>query len=233
MGRHAIWILAACSLLASSLARSDTAVDPATLKAAQAYVGSTSAGDFSKYADLMIPVAINGLKSQRPDLSDHCVTAVAAGTQNMMSSNKDKILAAMAEAYAKHFTADELDELTAFNLSELGRDYGNVMKELLKEELQKPDVAQSFLEAMQKMAKDGVPSEDRVSAVATVLRMLKGRLPEKEISQLGQFYYNGVGRKLLEQNPAVLNETFQFEMTLLSGQGKQMWSDLTSNGSCP
>jgi hypothetical protein len=106
---------------------------PAPLPAAQAALGRRLAelGDFNAMIGAMGHGEIEALAANTPDLTGAERARLRQVGEGVLASGRARILAALGDAYGRHFTAGQLRAIIAFLESPSGRAYVGALPQLL------------------------------------------------------------------------------------------------------
>jgi len=146
-----------------------------------------------------------------------------------LASNNEKMKLVAARAYASRFTDEELAELTIFERSDLAHDYHRATFEMVRDGVQQPGKAVSVAKGVVDMVQGNSPPE---ALTADVLKGLRGRMPETEISRLSTFFYNGVGKRLQAVSLDIGRETAEFETALIKEHAATIAEQVRAGGHC-
>jgi uncharacterized protein len=83
--------------------------------------------------DTLAPLQRAQIKRQLPALSDDAVAALIQSIRGAIRARQDELLHLHAIEYARHFSEQELRDLSAFYRSELGQKYISQLPALIKE----------------------------------------------------------------------------------------------------
>ena len=148
-----------------------------------------------------------------------------------MLAHEQDIKLISARAFAHHLSDQELEELTAFEMSDLGKRYRAALAEMISKGVSRPENAKLFIEGVQKAMTDK-SADDAVGRRAVVIKGLETQMPPKDITSLSYFFYNGVGKRYTEVAPLVSIEIVQAEIALLSDDAAKLRKQLAESGDC-
>jgi hypothetical protein len=123
--------------VAQTPAPAPAAAAPAPLSPAQAALGRRLAelGDFNAMIGAMGHAEIEGMAANTPDLTDAERARLRQVGERVLATGRARILDAVGNAYARHFSADQLRAIIAFLESPAGRAYVGALPQIL------PDIA--------------------------------------------------------------------------------------------
>jgi len=81
----------------------------------------------------LVPMEVAGIRQKNPHVSDEAISAFTTAMQDELSANTDQLMNIYAELYAEHFSTEELQQISAFYRSDVGKKVIATMPQLLKE----------------------------------------------------------------------------------------------------
>jgi hypothetical protein len=134
--RIAALALCACGLspaAAQAPVTSVPATTPAPLSAQQSALGRrlAAAGDFNAIIGAMGRAEIESMATNTPDLTEPERAIMRRLGGEVLAAGRARILAVVGDAYARHFSADQLVAILAFLESPAGRAYIGALPHLL------------------------------------------------------------------------------------------------------
>ncbi len=94
---------------------------------------SNTIGNVSAMLDTLAPLQADRIKKDHPNLSEKDVSALQSAIKGEILARQDEILLIYATVYARHFSEDELRQLTAFYRSDVGNKFVTSVPMLLNE----------------------------------------------------------------------------------------------------
>ena len=109
-------------------------VSPEQLAAAMELLDANgSIANLGTMLDSLAPLEAEQIKHLDPNIDIATSAAVLTAVRNEIISRKDEYKRLIAGVYARHFSIDEMQKLTAFYRSEAGQKYIETMPSLIKE----------------------------------------------------------------------------------------------------
>ncbi|HTU11173.1 MAG TPA: DUF2059 domain-containing protein [Allosphingosinicella sp.] len=126
-------LLAAAALLVAAPAAAQPAVTTAPIDAAQAALGRrlAEAGELNALLGAVGTAEVAQIAASTPDLSDAERTRLREVGMATLQAGRARITAALGDAYARHFSRDQLTEILAFVESTTGRAYAGALLQVL------------------------------------------------------------------------------------------------------